>query len=195
MDKNLTWKEHIHYLNIKLNRALRIISKLRYNVPQNLLLTIYSAFFKPHIEYYVNIWSCTSNSNLQPINISMKKAVRLITFSNFDAHAESLFKSLNILNLSNTIDLNLGKFMWEVNTKALPKSLLKVLEFDQEKKPNRNITHSFKYIPICRRKYKLSFTTTSGTILWMELPEKIKELKSKRLFTKHLNPLSAGGYF
>ena len=51
MDKNLTWKEHIHYLNIKLNRALGIISKLRYNVPQNLLLTIYSAFFKPHIEY------------------------------------------------------------------------------------------------------------------------------------------------
>ena len=73
----------------------------------------------------------------------MKKAVRLITFSNFDA---SLYaESLNILNLSNTIDLNLGKFMWEVNTKALPKSLLKVLEFDQERKSNRNITHSFKY--------------------------------------------------
>ena len=115
----------------------------------------------------------------------MKKAVRLITFSNFDAHAEPLFKSLNILNLSNTIDLNLGKFMWEVNTKALPKSLL-VSEFDQEKKSNRNITHSFKYIPTCRTKYKSSFTTTSGTILWMKLPEKIKEVKSKRLFTKHL---------
>ena len=186
MDKNLTWKEHIHYLNIKLNRALGIISKLRYNVPQNLLVTIYSAFFKPHIEYCVNIWSCTCNSNLQPINISMKKAVRLITFSKFDAHAEPLFKSLNILNLSNTIDLNLGKFMWEVNTKTLPRSLLTVLEFDQVKKSNRNITRSFKYIPICRTKYKSSFITTSGTLLWMSLPKYIKEVKSKRLFTKHL---------
>ena len=133
MDKHLTWKEHIHYLNIKLTRALGIISKLRYNVPQHLLITIYSAFFKPHIEYCVNIWSCTCNTNLQPINVSMKKAIRLITFSKFDAHTDPLYKSLNILNLSNTLDLYLGKFMWEVNNTGLPKCLMQILNFNKEK--------------------------------------------------------------
>ena len=131
-------------------------------------------------------WSCTSNSNLQPINISMKKAVRLITFKPFDTHAEPLFKTLNLLNLTNTIDLNLGKFMWDVNTKALPQSLLKVLNFNKETNSSRNITHSIKYIPICRTKYKASFITTSGTLLWINLPTKIKELKAKCQFTTTL---------
>ena len=36
-----------------------------------------------HIDYCVNIWSCTGNTNLQPINVSMKKAIRLITFNKY----------------------------------------------------------------------------------------------------------------
>ena len=185
VDKHLTWKEHIHYLNIKLTRALGIISKLRYNVPRHLLVTIYSAFFKPHIDYCVNIWSCTCNTNLQPINVSMKKAIRLITFNKYNAHAEPLDKSLNILNLRNTMDLNLGKFMWDVNNKGLPKCLSQILNFDEGSKSSRNITHSKKYIPLCRTKYKISFSTTSGTILWNNIPENIKELKSKNNLQNH----------
>ena len=65
--------------------ALGIISKLNYNVPKNLLITIYSAFFRPHIDYCINIWKCTCNANLQPIKTCMKKAIRIITFNKYDA--------------------------------------------------------------------------------------------------------------
>ena len=70
IDKHLTWKDHIHQLNIKLNRSLGILSKLRHNLPPTLIKTIYYTF-----------WSCTSATNLEPINISMKKAVRIMTQS------------------------------------------------------------------------------------------------------------------
>ena len=46
LDIHLTWREHIHYLNIKLTKALGIISKLRYNVPKYLLVTIILCFFQ-----------------------------------------------------------------------------------------------------------------------------------------------------
>ena len=39
----------------------------------------------------------------------MKKVIRLLTFNKYDAHTEPLYKPLNVLNLSNTMDLNLAK--------------------------------------------------------------------------------------
>ena len=80
------------------------------------------------------------------------------------------------------MDLNLGKFMWDVNNEGLPQCLSQILNFDKGSKSSR--THSKKYIPLCRTKYKISFLTTSGTILWNNIPENIKELKSKKQFTK-----------
>ena len=83
-DRHLTCKEHIHYLNIKLTRALGIISKLRYNIPKHLQYNILCFF------HCINIWTCTCNTTLQPINISIKKAIQLITFNKYDAHTEPL---------------------------------------------------------------------------------------------------------
>ena len=98
----------------------------------------------------------------------MKKAIRLITFNKYDAHTEPLYKSLNVLNLSNTMDLNLGKFMWDVHHKGLHQCLTKILNFEKVSKATRNITHSNKYIPVCRTKYKINFITTSVIYSVME---------------------------
>ena len=55
--------------------------------------------------------------------------------------------------------------MWDVHHKGLPQCLMKILNFDKESKSSRNITHTNKYIPVCRTKYKINFITTSGTLL------------------------------
>ena len=48
MDKHLTWKEHIHYLNIKLYKTIGLLSKLRHYIPQKLLRLSIFASFQPH---------------------------------------------------------------------------------------------------------------------------------------------------
>ena len=86
--------------------------------------------------------------------------------------------------------------MWDVHHKGLPQCLMKILNVDKESKSSRNITHSNKYIPICRTKYKINSITTSGTVLWKNILDNIKDLKSKIQFTKtfkkHLNGLPQG---
>ena len=72
--------------------------------------------------------------------------------------------------------------MWDVHHKGLPQCLMKILIFES----SRNITHSNKYIPVCRTKYKINFITTSGTVLWKHIPDNIKDLKPKIQFTKTL---------
>ena len=94
-DKHLTWKDHILQLNMKLSKSLGILSKLRHNLPRYVIKTVYYAFFQPYVDYCNTIWTCTSLTNLEPINISMKKAVRLLTHSAPDIHSKPPFKPLN----------------------------------------------------------------------------------------------------
>ena len=136
------WSLKKRNLNIKLSRANGILSKLWYNLPRRLIKTVYCALFKPHIDYCINIWTCTSKTNLEPISISMKKAVRTITFSNFDVHAQPLFKDLNLLNLQQTIDLNLGKLMWDIKANNLPKHIINF--FNKNEKTKSQKTNNYK---------------------------------------------------
>ena len=135
IDKHLTWKDHIHQLNIKLNRSLGILSKLKHNLPQTLIKTICYAFFKPHVDYCNTTWSCTSTTNLEPINISMKKAVRIMTYSPPDAHSTLLFKALHLLlDFKDTRCLHLGKLMWDIQNNVLPIHLISTLTIDKVSK-------------------------------------------------------------
>ena len=178
IDKYLTWKDHIHYLNIKLSKANGILTKLRYNLPRRLMKTVYYALFKPHIDY------CIAKTNLEPISISMKKAVRIITFSKFDEHAQPLFKDLNLLNIQQTIKFNLGKFMWDVKENNFPNHIINYLNINKKTKSFRTITVTNKHVPLYRTKYKSYFLSTTGVTLWRDLPCHIKETATRKLFAK-----------
>ena len=56
IDKHLKWKEHAQHLYVKLNQAIGILSKLRYNTPLPLLKTIYHALFESHMYYGCQVW-------------------------------------------------------------------------------------------------------------------------------------------
>ena len=79
MDENLNWKQHIHYIAIKQNRADALLSIIRNYVNKLTLRTIYFAIFDSHINYANIIWG----QNLHFLNriiILQKKALRIIHF-------------------------------------------------------------------------------------------------------------------
>ena len=49
-----------------------------------------------------------------------KKAVRLITFSSFDAHSIPLFKKLSILKMNDLVEYYVAIFMFKYNNNLLP---------------------------------------------------------------------------
>ena len=119
----------------------------------------------------------------------MKKAIRIITFSQYDAHTEPLFASLDILNLHQSIDYNIGKLMWEiVNTNNTP-FINKLFKIDITTN-SRTIITTAKYTPLTRTKYKEQSIIIKGPQLWRKLPPRLKNIKSKHMFSsayiKHL---------
>ena len=80
IDKHLAWKQHIHYVNLKISRAVGLLAKLRHLVPKNTLRTLYYAFIQPHVDYCLINWGCANKTALNPIRVSIKKAVRIMAF-------------------------------------------------------------------------------------------------------------------
>ena len=81
----------------KLSRANGMLSKIRYYVSRDVLLSLYYALFHSHLSYATNVWALNANSTKRILNLQ-KKAVRLMTFSDFDAHSLPLFTQLRMLS-------------------------------------------------------------------------------------------------
>ena len=59
LDQHLTFKQHMHTIKLKLNRANSLLAKITYHVDSKLLKTIYSAIFEYHLRYGCQLWGPT----------------------------------------------------------------------------------------------------------------------------------------
>ena len=87
-DKNLSFSSHIGIMNAKLKRANNLIAISRHYLSQELLLQIYYGQFYSHLTYGCQLWG---RSQIDQTITLQKKAVRLMTFSHFQAHTDPLF--------------------------------------------------------------------------------------------------------
>ena len=142
----------------------------------------------------MNIWTCAPQSTLEPIEISMKKAIRTLSFAKYDAHSGPLFKAYNTLNFPDLLKLQQGKLQWDLRNGSYPEFLKKNLLFDNISRAERLRPISQKFIPLSRTKYKANFLSSTGltcssidllkyfkrSMCWRDISSKIKDHKSKK---------------
>ena len=102
IDKNLNWKQHIHDITIKLNRANALLFTIRNYGNKHILKTIYFAIIDAHMNYVNLIWGQNLYA-LSRIIILQKKALRISNFQSRVSHSSPLFKSNHILKLEEKI--------------------------------------------------------------------------------------------
>ena len=194
IDKHLTWKQHIHYVNLKISRGIGLSAKLRHFVPKNTLRTLYYAFIQPNVDYGLLNWGCANKTALNPIRLSIKKAVRIMAFEEkYDkvnkkyVSTRPLFHKFNILNFDNHCKLTIGKFMWEISQNLHPTFIqclfMKVSEKHQIMTRSSSLN---KYsLPHARTNFRKHFINFTGVKLWNdEIPDKIKSQLKLRAFIK-----------
>ena len=112
-------------------------------------------------------------TNLNPIHLKMKRAVRIMSFKGRDHHTDGLFQELEILPLDKFIKLRYGKFMWRLNNGFLPESLAS--NFPRNRRTQ--ISTSLSRLESLRQ-----FVLFSGPQLWNELPSEITNKSSLNSF-------------
>ena len=56
LDEHLTWSPQISHVQMKLNRAIEILSKLRYQENIRILKTVYHSLSETHLLYVCQLW-------------------------------------------------------------------------------------------------------------------------------------------
>ena len=168
IDDKLQWTQQIKAINLKLSKGIGLLAKIRHYVPKKVLRSLYYTFINPHIDYNLLNWGMAAPTNLDTVNINMKKAIRIINFKKRDEHSLPLFKELEILPLDKAIKLRQGKFMWKLANNYLPPSL-----------SSNFTTHAVTVrsqfaMPAPRLDLASKHINYAGIKLWNEIPIRIK---------------------
>ena len=130
LDETLSGNRHCTELSRKLSRANGILAKARHYAP-NELKPMYHALFSSHINYGSQVWGLTNNDCVKKVFLLQKAAIRIITFSDFRAHTNALFKENKILKFQDRVTLDNCLFVYDSLKNKLPrcfKGYFKTLE-------------------------------------------------------------------
>ena len=121
IDTHLKWDIQIQHIKTKLAKGIGMISRIRYYVDKACLQKMFYSFVQSHINYNILNWSCTRESVLSPIEKKLKKAIRIISFSEtMYEHTDPLFKQHKILPFKQHVMLRKAIFMWKLTKGYMP---------------------------------------------------------------------------
>ena len=115
IDSHLSWKYHR-----KIKKCIGILSKIRHYVTGLVLVQLYYSLIYPFLTYSLITWGTTYQTTLLPLITLQKRAVRIITFSEYNCHSSPLFRKLKILKVSDLLYLYCALFMYDYYSKRLP---------------------------------------------------------------------------
>ena len=122
LDDTLKFDTHITHLCNKIARCLGIMYKIKDLVPSRILTQIYYSLIYPYIIYCNPIWSNTYKIHIKPLELLQKKAVRIVTGSEYLAHTNPLYFRTKILKLPDVslycINLHVFKNFDEYNVQG-----------------------------------------------------------------------------
>ena len=114
INENLSWKPHGDKISSKISKYCGVLNRLKRFLPIDILRLIYC--IQSNINYSILSWGydCGRLVKLQ------KKAIRIMTCSQYNSHTEPLFKVLNLLKIEDMLKLSTLNFIYKLNNNKLP---------------------------------------------------------------------------
>ena len=140
---------------------------------------------------FIQVWSLTTQHNIDTINILQQKCLRIINFATFNSHTNTLFNRDKLLKFQDIIKLEQMQLVFEFKTNSLPLDLNNL--FQENKEINchltRNVVKEGLYIPQIRTKsYGSKSLKYSTAVLWnnhLKHDDIINNFTKIKTFKKH----------
>ena len=120
LDCKISWVQHIAYVKSKISKGIGIMYQARKYLNRQTLANLYNSYIYPYLVYCVESWGNVASCHLDPLFILQKKMVRIITFSNYDAPSQVIFRELNILPLYHLVQNRISFMMYKYVNGLLP---------------------------------------------------------------------------
>ena len=169
LDSNLSGKHHCDLLMTKLKRSNGMLCKARHYVPLDELRSIYYAIFSSHMVYGCQVWGQSVNTHTEKVFKLQNRAMRIISFSDFRANPDPIYKEKRILKLKDYISLQNCIFVHDSFNNNLPTCFNAYFQSitDVHSKGTKNSELGCLFVPHCSTtKYGLNSITRRSIISW-----------------------------
>ena len=120
LDENLSWKDHIEYIENKVAKNIDLLYRAKLFLDKNSLLTLYYSYIHTYLKYANLSWGSTNTTNLKKLLSQQKHTVRIINNKTRFDHSNERFKSQKILNIYKLNILSVAVFMYQISNKTAP---------------------------------------------------------------------------
>ena len=190
IDNNLSWKNHIDHVAIKISRTIGLICKLRHFLPRHILLTIYRSLVTPYLTHGLIAWGQACKSHLEKLLKLQKRALRFIYFSERNQYTIPLFIDAGVLPLKSLYYELLAHLMFEIrhrnalgNIQALFQDISDIHSYNTRPSASNNFyTHS------SRLSIQVNSFSRIGTKIWNEMPMSLRKLP-KNVFKRKIKQI------
>jgi len=134
IDDQLSWKYHKQKVLNKLRSNHYLISSNKQQLPTKMLITLYNAIIRPHIEYGLILWGHT---NTKKIEIMQRNIIRSVNNLHRAAHTNFYFLNNKILKFKDLLSLNCLKLVTKFKNDKLPAGISGLFEEKEITKQTR----------------------------------------------------------
>ena len=114
LDKNLTFKNHIGYIESKISRSVGVLFKLKSYLPVRKLKMLCNSLILPHLNYGVECWHAAPNFAKNKLEVLQKKALRAIFGLPYNSHTNDIFKENGLLKITDIYRTNLLCHLYKI---------------------------------------------------------------------------------
>ena len=181
IDKNLSWRNQIDSLILKISKTVGMIAKLRHFVPQNIPLHIYQS---PSLYLYgLTAWGMASKTALNRILLLHKRCLRFIFFfSESRARAIPIFLDTRVLPVHFLYYKAVCCLMHDVANQIAPSNILDLFikpshvhSYNTRSSTSQNYYQKFSRLEVQNKAF-----SRVGPRLWNERPVSAYEDIQKR---------------
>ena len=116
-------------IRAKLSRCIGMFYKASQILDVDSLRMLYCTLYLPHISYCNEIWGTAYKSNIDCINKSQKRVIRIICKASKFCHTTPLFSKLKLLKFNDLVNCNIASLMFRVSKKRCSFEYSKIFFF------------------------------------------------------------------
>ena len=182
IDNKLNWKTHINNIRTKISKTIAVMYRMKPMLNQKSLYMLYCSLVLPYMSYCVEVWGNNYKTAIKPIVLLQKKAIRLVSKSEYYAPTNPLFIDLQTLKLEDLVEFSTALIMYKAHNHLLPTCI-------QELFQPRDCQYELRGTAIFKQKKarinnKNRCVSVIGVKIWNSLDTDLKNCNSIYKFKK-----------
>lgn len=187
IDENLKFDIHLTEIKKKISSKVYLLSRLRKKINVNIAKLIYESSIQVLFDYCSSILFLCSTTQLRALQTLQNRALRVILKRPRRTNCGEMLSDLNLLNVTNRIELNVLSIVYKLKNNMLPAYLCENLMYVHNTYSNMTLrnTNDFR-LPSFKKTSSQQNLFYTGLQKFNSLPINIKNLSTLNIFKRTL---------